>query len=247
MREFLNTRSIWRLCGTLIAACSVSAISLAQPTAAMDFASALDSSRTLFATAWATSCQWTIENYGRAPGMIVGLAVLLLLPLLALGSGLIAHFALPQPTATPARRGDEKSPWPLPDDNTAPDQPSYLAWPREAWLTGSTTAEAQQPPLLQTIPRELLSIGRGEDNDLVLDEATVHRYHAVIQRTSDALFLIKDLGGSGGNGVRVNDERVTEAHLLDADRIMLGAVTLVFHARRVGTSNLDVRNPSTSH
>jgi pSer/pThr/pTyr-binding forkhead associated (FHA) protein len=115
--------------------------------------------------------------------------------------------------------------------STATDHPSNMAWPREAWLTLE-----QRPGIRRAMPRELLSIGRGEDNDLILDTPTVHRYHAIIQRTPEALFLIKDLGGPGGNGVFVNGERVIEAHLLDADRISLGAARLIFHARRVGDS-----------
>ena len=46
--------------------------------------------------------------------------------------------------------------------------------------------------------------------------------------------ISRNQGGPGGNGVFVNGERVTEAHLLDTDQISLGAARLVFHARRVG-------------
>jgi FHA domain len=190
------------------------------------------------AQAWTRSCRWAVENYDRTPALMVGLVSVLLLPPLALASGLIARLVLPLHTSAQARLPGEG----LQAANVESEHPSYMAWPREAWLTASAPVDSSRPPMLRTMPREMLSIGRGEDNDLVLDEATVHRYHAIIQRTTDALFLIKDLGGPGGNGVFVNDERVTEAHLLDADRISLGTANLVFHARRVGASvrvNLD--------
>jgi FHA domain len=188
---------------------------------------------TLAAHAWAASCQWATENYGRAPGLVVGLAAVLLLPPLALASGLITRLAMPRRTGPAARDSrTHAGTAPAAALSDAPDHPSNMAWPREAWLT-----LGHQPGLRRSMPRELLSIGRGDDNDLVLDEATVHRYHAVIQRTPDALFLIKDLSGPGGNGVFVNGERVTEAHLLDADRISLGAATLIFHARRIGDNS----------
>jgi FHA domain len=244
MSEFIVTR--FKSCATTCAApvalvtsvasviVALATISLPDPATAMDFSPMLETTRTFLTTAWAASYQWTTDNYGRTPALIVGLAATLLLPPLALASGLITRLALPRQTA---RGSNARDTAPLPSmlaHSTAPDHPSNMAWPREAWLTGSTNIEAKLPPLLRTMPRELLSIGRGEDNDLVLDETTVHRYHAIIQRTPDALFLIKDLSGPGGNGVFVNDERVTEAHLLDADRIALGSATLVFHARRVG-------------
>jgi hypothetical protein len=209
-------------------------IALSEPAAALDVLPALDAARMLLTSAWVVSSHWTIENYGRAPALIVGLAALLLVPPLALASGLITRLALPRPNLRPTQHEGATPQLATAARSTEHDHPSNMAWPREAWLTASSNVNAKRPPLLRTMPRELLSIGRGEDNDLVLDDATVHRYHAIIQRTPDALFLIKDLGGSGGNGVFVNNERVTEAHLLDADRISLGSVTLIFHARRIG-------------
>jgi FHA domain len=213
---------------------------MANPAVALDFATVLDATHGLTRHAWTITYQWTVENYNRNPAFMVGLAAVVLLPPLALASGLIARLTLPRPAARSAYRELSEAailaaPLATPSmtaaDRTAADHPANMAWPREAWITFD-----HQPGLRRAMPRELLSIGRGEDNDLVLDEATVHRYHALIQRTPDALFLIKDLGGAGGNGVVVNDERVIEAHLLDADRITLGAVTFVFHARRIGSS-----------
>lgn len=229
-----------RLVATCVAGFCLSALAAAEPATAFEFGPAVDATREAAAHAWDLSYQWAIENYSRAPGLMVGLAAVLVLPPLALASGLISRLALPRQAARPSRSHDPlfrqehhlietlaARPTSLP--STATDHPSNMAWPRQAWLTLD-----HQPGVHRSLPRELLSIGRGEDNDLVLDEATVHRYHAIIQRTPEALFLIKDLGGPGGNGIFVNGERVTEAHLLDADRISLGAAKLVFHSRRVG-------------
>ena len=206
-----------------------------------DWAGAAETARNWLTQAWGTSYQWATDNYGRTPALMVGLAALLLLPPLALASGLISRLTLPRQYAPSAERAPlpehqlttliAATQPPLMAHSDAPDHPSNMAWPREAWLTHEL-----HPHRRYSLPRELLSIGRGDDNDLVIDEATVHRYHALIQRTPDALFLIKDLGGPGGNGVFVNNERVTDAHLLDADRIALGAATLVFHTRQIGVS-----------
>src|SRR5262249_47392620 len=62
-------------------------------------------------------------------------------------------------------------------------------------------------------------IGRLSDNDIVLDDATVSRYHAVIVDTG-ASFVITDLGSA--NGVDVADQRIrTSATLADGDHIRI--------------------------
>ena len=58
----------------------------------------------------------------------------------------------------------------------------------------------------------------------------VHRYHAVIERTPDEAFVITDLSGKDGNGVRVNGERQSRAQLADGDVIELGRTRLKFES-----------------
>jgi SARP family transcriptional regulator, regulator of embCAB operon len=60
-------------------------------------------------------------------------------------------------------------------------------------------------------------IGRLPDNDIVLDDATVSRYHAIIVDTGNS-FVITDLRSA--NGVHVADNRIRgSATLTDGDRI----------------------------
>ena len=54
----------------------------------------------------------------------------------------------------------------------------------------------------------------------------------MLQRTSDARFIICDLSGASGNGIKVNGSRVAQAALADGDRIEVGAVVLGFETRR---------------
>jgi SARP family transcriptional regulator, regulator of embCAB operon len=62
-------------------------------------------------------------------------------------------------------------------------------------------------------------IGRLSDNDVVLDDETVSRHHAVIVDTGNS-FVITDL--QSANGVDVADQRVrTSAMLADGDRIRI--------------------------
>lgn len=63
-------------------------------------------------------------------------------------------------------------------------------------------------------------IGRLSDNDIVLDDATVSRYHAMIVDTGTS-FVITDLRSA--NGVTVADNRIRgSAALADGDRIRIG-------------------------
>jgi DNA-binding SARP family transcriptional activator len=63
-------------------------------------------------------------------------------------------------------------------------------------------------------------IGRLPDNDIVLDDATVSRYHAMIVDTGTS-FVITDLRSA--NGVTVADNRIRgSAALADGDRIRIG-------------------------
>ena len=78
--------------------------------------------------------------------------------------------------------------------------------------------------------REMLRLGREDDNDVCIDEATVHRYHAIIKRSLEAGYVISDISTDGGNGVFVNGKRTREATLEDGDEINLGAARLVFRS-----------------
>ena len=69
-----------------------------------------------------------------------------------------------------------------------------------------------------------LTIGRADDNGLVLSDVRVSRHHARISVRQRALVLA-DLGST--NGVRVNGVRVSEVALGAGDRIELGETVLV--------------------
>jgi len=69
------------------------------------------------------------------------------------------------------------------------------------------------------IEKERVTIGRGEDCDVVLTERQVSRYHAQIRRT-DSHYVLEDLGSK--NGTYVNGRQVTEPYTLqDGDEIQI--------------------------
>ena len=78
---------------------------------------------------------------------------------------------------------------------------------------------------IQDLPVEKneIWIGRGKENDIVLQDHTVSRSHAKILRSSKGFFII-DLGSF--NGTKVNGKSVQKAALQDNDRIRIGNTSL---------------------
>jgi hypothetical protein len=82
-----------------------------------------------------------------------------------------------------------------------------------------------------TILRDMLRIGREDDNDIRIPSRAVHRYHAAIHREDYDDWHITDLSGvEGSNGLIVNGRRCCEARLNDGDLIQLGPGRLRFRA-----------------
>lgn len=76
-------------------------------------------------------------------------------------------------------------------------------------------------------------IGRTLDNDIFINDPKISRRHAgvTVEQTEEIAkppkCIIKDLGST--NGIRVNDCRVSEAALLEGDKITLGDTILRFN------------------
>lgn len=68
-----------------------------------------------------------------------------------------------------------------------------------------------------------LTIGRSDDNSIVVDDRQVSRQHACVEQTP-AGTILKDL--NSGNGVFVGDRRVIEYRLSDGDEFRVGPLTL---------------------
>jgi hypothetical protein len=66
-------------------------------------------------------------------------------------------------------------------------------------------------------------VGRSPAADLVIDDASVSRRHAVVIRRDDRTVILDD---RSRNGVVVNGARVQDAVLRDGDEIALGNVAL---------------------
>jgi len=79
------------------------------------------------------------------------------------------------------------------------------------------------------------TIGRTEDNFILLPDPSVSRNHARIVLDESGSYVIYDLRSS--NGTAVNSKRVSEATLRDGDLVSLGNVAFRFVSSRSGSSS----------
>ncbi len=73
-----------------------------------------------------------------------------------------------------------------------------------------------------------LTLGRGEGNDIRIDDEKVSRTHAVLERTG-ASWCIRDVSSSNGtfvNGTRITAERPLEAN----EEILVGTTRILYRA-----------------
>jgi ABC-type multidrug transport system ATPase subunit len=83
----------------------------------------------------------------------------------------------------------------------------------------------RQPSAVLQLPTRVLRIGRATDNEIVVSDLSVSRYHAELRRNSQGGYEIVDLGSH--NGTYVDGQRITSAPVTEADLITIGPAT--FH------------------
>jgi len=82
----------------------------------------------------------------------------------------------------------------------------------------------RQPSAIMRLPTRVLRIGRAADNEVVVSDLGVSRYHAELRRSARG-YEIVDLNSH--NGTYVNGQRVTSAPVTEADIVGIGPAT--FH------------------
>ena len=82
--------------------------------------------------------------------------------------------------------------------------------------------------VLLPLAADLMHIGRSPAADIVLDDASVSRRHALVARRGERTVILDD---RSLNGVTVNGTRVSEAELHDGDTVAVGRVQLRFVER----------------
>jgi pSer/pThr/pTyr-binding forkhead associated (FHA) protein len=76
------------------------------------------------------------------------------------------------------------------------------------------------------LANEITSTGRHEASDILLDDVSVSRHHAIFTRTASGRITLRDLNSL--NGTYVNGARVEETALHSADEVQIGKFKLVF-------------------
>ena len=74
--------------------------------------------------------------------------------------------------------------------------------------------------------KEVTTAGRDQSSDLLLDDVSVSRHHAIFTRTASGRVTLRDLNSL--NGTYVNGTRVEETTLHSADEVQIGKFKLVF-------------------
>jgi predicted component of type VI protein secretion system len=83
----------------------------------------------------------------------------------------------------------------------------------------------QEPIELVLDGYEQVSIGRGPDNDIVLDHVSMSGSHAIIYNTG-GMYQVQDLGST--NGTFLNGEAISEGALGNGSRVSFGSVEAIF-------------------
>ncbi|MFD5074711.1 FHA domain-containing protein [Streptomyces sp. NPDC058371] len=96
---------------------------------------------------------------------------------------------------------------------TAPERPSAVRMP-------SATGTFRQPTTVRPLPARTVRIGRGGDNDLVIDDLVVSRRHAELRALPDGTYEIVDLGSH--NGTFLNGQPVERARITAGDIVGIG-------------------------
>ncbi len=90
------------------------------------------------------------------------------------------------------------------------------------WILQSS--ETDSPPFtFRLSPGSIKTIGRSSGAELIVDAALVSRLHCRVEAHDETLEVI-DLEST--NGISVNGERVSRAHLIPGDRLKVGRVEL---------------------
>jgi ABC transport system ATP-binding/permease protein len=94
-----------------------------------------------------------------------------------------------------------------------------------------TQASVSAPNAIRFGEKTLIQIGRDASNDVVLESATVSRFHAQIERVGQR-HRLRDL--HSGNGTFVNDQRVEESWLQPSDVVRIGPHRFVMGQDELG-------------
>ena len=96
---------------------------------------------------------------------------------------------------------------------------------------------ADKSKSLYPVDKKLAKIGRLSDNDIILRDQRVSRYHAEIIHKENGDYLLKDLYSS--NGVKINGQQISAKILEENDKIKIGGFFMLFKKGKPSQNILD--------
>jgi pSer/pThr/pTyr-binding forkhead associated (FHA) protein len=138
--------------------------------------------------------------------------------------GLIANVTVVEPTVTVEAPTEETGP--LPRVVADRERRRATATLKQLAPGRYLAIEDAGEVVLLALVAEVTHLGRSQSADIVLDDASVSRRHAVIAVRAGRTMV---LDNRSLNGVIVNGARVREAALADGDTIAIGRVLLRYH------------------
>ena len=123
----------------------------------------------------------------------------------------------PPAQAPPAQTPPARAPAPTPRA-----QPPSDPWPGLKNVPESQVLQ-RPPSAVMRVTTTVLRIGRAADNDVVVSDLSVSRYHAQLRRTTRGSFEVVDL--ESHNGTFLNGQRISAAPVTEDDLIGVGPAT----------------------
>jgi ABC transport system ATP-binding/permease protein len=124
--------------------------------------------------------------------------------------------AQPPPAAPPQQQ------WAPQDRPAQPRSPLPQAPGRPVSSMGSMVPN-RPPSAVMSVRSTVLKIGRAADNDVVVADLSVSRYHAELRRSLRGSYEIVDLGSH--NGTYLNGQRITASPVTEIDIVGVGPAT----------------------
>jgi ABC transport system ATP-binding/permease protein len=106
-----------------------------------------------------------------------------------------------------------------PEDRRSPLPPG----PGRVMSSAGSMVPNRPPSAVMSVRSTVLKIGRAADNDVVVADLSVSRYHAELRRSLRGSYEIVDLGSH--NGTYLNGQRITASPVTEVDIVGVGPAT----------------------
>jgi ABC-type multidrug transport system ATPase subunit len=127
------------------------------------------------------------------------------------------------PRAQPPRAQPPPEPVPQPRSPVPQPRSPLPQAPGRAVSSMGSMIPSRPPSAVMSVRSTVLRIGRAADNDVVVADLSVSRYHAELRRSLRGSYEIVDLGSH--NGTYLNGQRITASPVTEIDIVGVGPAT----------------------